>query len=88
MNFDPFFNIQFVKLTDGLLTDDYQVYLDGFFSTINAGLSDDGWTLPQQPTATITSLSTIMPNGTMWYDSTTDEFKVLIGGVVKVVTVT
>ena len=55
---------------------------------LQGSLSDNGWTLPQQPTTNITKVSPNMPDGTMWYDATTNNIKVKISGAVKTVTVT
>jgi hypothetical protein len=65
--------------------DDY--YSESLSKTLQTGLSDNGWTLPQQTTTNITTLSDNMPNGTQWYDSETHEFKVKIDGTVKTVSV-
>ena len=64
-----------------------QYYNTQLSQTLQSGLSDNGWTLPQQKTNVINSVSADMPNGTMWYDSDTNEFKVKIDGTVKKVTV-
>lgn len=37
------------------------------FQTLLDGLSDNGWTVPQVTDAFLTSISPIMPDGTLWY---------------------
>jgi len=67
-------------------TQNQDYYNDELSQALVGGLSDNGWTLPQQTTAQITDVSPSMADGTMWYDSTTNEFKVKINGTVKTVT--
>lgn len=62
----------------------YQTQLS---QALAAGLSDNGLTVPQQTTTNINSLVSMMPSGTLWYDTDTDSLKVNINGVVKTVTV-
>lgn len=63
-------------------------YQESLSRELQSGLSDNGWTLPQQTTTNITTVSTDMPDGTMWYDTTSNEFKVKVNGSVKTVSVT
>lgn len=67
-------------------TQNTEYYNDELSQALVDGLSDNGWTLPQQTTSEISDVSSQMPDGTMWYDSTTNEFKVKIDGAVKTVT--
>ncbi len=58
---------------------DQDNYVEEFNQTILQGLSNNGWTVPQvtnaqltidnviAPDGTITTLDTLMPNGTLWY---------------------
>lgn len=62
-------------------------YQQNLSQTLQDGLSDNGWTLPQQTTDNIVTASSEMPDGTMWYDSDSHEFKVKIDGTVKTVSV-
>lgn len=64
-----------------------QFYNQDLSKYLQDTISTNGWALPQQPTETISSVSTDMPDGTMWYDTTTKDFKVKIDGAVKTVTV-
>lgn len=65
-----------------------QFYDQDLSQYLQNSLSDNGFVLPPQPTETITSLSPDMPDGTMWYDTTSSSFKVKIDGNIKTVTVT
>lgn len=60
-------------------------YNDDLNRVLVAGLSDNGWTFPQLTTAQITTVAPQMPNGTAWYDVTTDQPKIKVAGVVKVI---
>jgi hypothetical protein len=86
MNIESYINIQWTNLETGYVTADIQVFLDTFFQTMQNGLSDNGWTLPQQTTVNINALLPIMPNGTLWYNTDTDSIQAKIGGVIKTIT--
>lgn len=86
MNIPPFFNDKYVD-DKGYLTSAQQIFNDQLNQAMQSDLSDNGWQLPNQTTANINTIAPVMKNGTMWYDTDTNEFKVLINGVVKVVTV-
>jgi len=90
-----FENIKFVN-RDGYLTDEWQNVLQALFTVLQRNVSNEGFQVPQQPTANIAKLqsqfaTTANPAdyfGDLVYDSTTDELKVNIAGTFKVVTVT
>lgn len=84
MNIPTYINIQYVD-KDGFLTSPMQLYNDELNQALQRGLSDNGWTVPQLTTAQITEISPDMPNGTIWYDSTTNQLKGKINGVVTVI---
>ena len=63
---------------------DDELYNDQLSQALIGGLSDNGFTTPQQTTTGITDLSSSMPNGTMWYDTDTNQMKALINGSVKI----
>jgi hypothetical protein len=86
MNIPTFLNDKYIDEA-GYLTSSQQIFNDQLNQAMQASLSDNGWTLPLQTTTNINTIAPTMPNGTMWYDSDTDEFKVTINGTVKVVTV-
>ncbi len=48
------------------------------------GISD-GLVVPQKTTAEITTLAATASNGTQWYDTTTNQLKAKINGVVVVI---
>lgn len=60
-----------------------------FNSNLNTYLQDNvgqnGFVFPSRSTDDITALSAQKPNGTMWYDQTDNQLKVLKNGVVEVV---
>lgn len=76
-----------MKIPTYSLQNNEQFYNTQLNQTLQTGLSNNGWTLPPQSTSTISSLSTDMPDGTMWYDTDAGSFKVKIDGSVKTVTV-
>lgn len=90
-------NFENTKLVDekGYLTAEWQMILQAFFQTLQKNLSNEGFLIPQQSTATISSLQTqfnasttpTVYYGDLLYDSTTDEFKVNIAGTFRVVQV-
>ena len=84
MNIPTFVNQQWIQ-EDGYLTSKVEMYNDELNQAMQNGLSDNGWTLPQLTTVQITAAAAFMPNGTLWYDITTDQIKALIAGVVTVI---
>lgn len=67
--------------------DDLQRYFALLVQAMQAALSDNGWTVPQQPTANITTLISkntlpVLPVGTIWYDTTLNKLKVLTAAAV------
>lgn len=60
-------------------------YYDGELNeALRYWLSTNGHPLPQLTTAEITTIAPDMPDGTMWYDTDTNEGKILLNGVVTV----
>lgn len=61
-----------------------------FNSNLNKYLQDnvgqDGFVIPSRSTTDITGLSAQKPNGTMWYDETDEQLKVMKNGTVRTVT--
>jgi hypothetical protein len=66
---------------------DALIYHTQLNQSLQDGISNNGYEIPNQSTANISDLSAIKPNGTMWYDKDTNELKVSINGVVKVIQV-
>lgn len=88
MNIPTFVRQQFVD-KEGYLTDPMNLYFDQWNVQAQLFLSQDGLVSPSRTTADINSIASntnenARPNGTLWYDSDTSEFKGKIGGVVKV----
>lgn len=79
-----FINVQYTE-DDGFLTPAMQLYNDELNQTMQNGLSNNGWTVPQLTTAQITQIATQMPNGTLWYDTDTNQLKGKINGAVTVI---
>jgi|15BtaG_2_1085339.scaffolds.fasta_scaffold00113_25 hypothetical protein len=81
-------NLSIGQFTDkeGHLTPEAKNFFALLIQNMQADLSDEGIVAPSQSTATITSLAS-STNGAILYDSSTDELKVNIGGVMKVVQV-
>lgn len=88
----PVFTRQKFIDDDGFLTARFQQDFDIFFQQCQINLSDFGLVVPQKNTVEINNIATDSqnpkPNGTLWYDSQTNQLKVKINGLVKVVTVT
>ena len=55
---------------------------------LQANFSNEGLVIPQQSTDNITTIAANYPNGTLFYNSSTGHVQVIVGGVVKTVTVT
>jgi hypothetical protein len=78
---------------EGFFTDEMQNLFDVTFQQMQQALSNDGIEVPQLPTASINQIASASnanakPNGTIWYDSNTNQFKGKINGAVKVFTLT
>jgi hypothetical protein len=86
MNIPNFENIKFVD-SNGYLTESWQNIMQQLVTQLQQNLSDEGYKVPQQPTATITTLNTAASKGALLYNSTTDALEVNIAGVFKTVQV-
>ena len=76
----PVFNdIKYVK-EDGFLTPDMQMYNDELNQALKNGLSNNGWTVPQISAADLVKVSTQMPDGTIWYETTNNVFVGKVNG--------
>ena len=89
-----FANVQFIK-EDGYLTPYMQMYNDDLNNTLRAGLSDNGWTIPQVTNAELLEIHAYtglaaMPDGTLWYvtDASPPTLVVQISGALKKITTT
>jgi hypothetical protein len=61
---------------------DENLYQSELNQNMQGALSNNGWTVPNQTTANITTIAPSMPNGTMWYDETSHQLKYIKNGVV------
>lgn len=67
--------------------EDQDLYNDLLNQYLRDNLSQNGFSTPIKTTSEITDIASSVQNGTLWYDSDTDELKVKSAGVVKVVQV-
>lgn len=84
MNIPNFQNVQFVD-ENGYLTPEWQLIMQQLFQALQSNLSDEGYKVPQQPTAVINQLNTAASIGALLYDSTTNQLKVNISGTFQVI---
>lgn len=71
----------------GYITKQWSNLVSQLLQVMQQSLSDEGFQIPNQPTTNIVQL-TNMSNGTIIYDSTTDQFKGMVGGTLKTFTLT
>jgi hypothetical protein len=64
---------------------DINLYQDELNVALQQNISDNGLVTPSQTTVSITDLAAVMPDGTSWVDSDTNELKIKLGGIIKVV---
>lgn len=84
MKIPTFINVKYVQ-NDGYLTSEMQLYQDELNQALQNGLSNNGWTVPQLKTTEITQIAPSMPNGTLWYDTDTNQLKGKINNVVTLI---
>lgn len=75
------------NIPDYLPGQNARIYNDELNQSLQGSISDNGFAVPNQETSSIVTLSGEMPNGTIWYDSDTDELKAKVGGSVVVIQV-
>lgn len=74
---------------NGEMTSDWINFMSQLITELQLNLNNEGYRLPPQTTANINDLvDADKSTGAMVYDSDTNEFKVNIAGVWRVVTVT
>jgi hypothetical protein len=78
-----------VKIADanGMPTPAFLNFMSQFFQQMQQNFSQEGYKLPQQTTANISTLNTAKSTSAMVYDKDTHEFKVCINGTFKTVQV-
>ncbi len=92
MNVPTFTHTQ-VSDKDGSYSSEAQHYNDVLNQQMQDNLSEDGIVMPSRSTDEIEYIvnpanANKRPDGTMWYDATTNEMKALINGEIKVFTMT
>ncbi len=83
--------IDAVPLQSQQFTPEFERWLANLVDSINEtiqqleDLFNNGLTAPSKTTAEITALAATMPNGTLWYDTDTNQIKAKSNGIVVVV---
>ena len=88
MNIPNFEDIPVIvkKGDDYYWSDEWRFILQQLFQTLQQNAGNEGLVPPSQTTANISIIQPNAQNGTIIYDSTTDQLKGLIAGVFKVFT--
>lgn len=73
---------------NGVLTSAWKTVLSTLITQMQIHLSDEGFIVPHQPTATINELNVPKKTAAILYDTDTKQLKVNIDGTFKTVTVT
>ncbi len=89
MNIPTFYTLQNIT-QDGKFTPPVANFFDQLVSEMQNNLSN-GFSIPNMSTEEISSAANNLnantkPNGTVWYDSTTNQLKVKQNGVVRTIT--
>lgn len=80
MNIPIFSNIKYVQ-ENGFLTPEMQIYNDELNQSLQNGLSNNGWTFPPITASKLATVSSIMPSGTVWYETDNNLFVGKVNGV-------
>lgn len=86
----PPFTRQVFTEKSGFLSSPFQYFFDVLVQQMQENLSDDGLVVPSLTTQEINDVAdptndNSMPNGTLWYDTDTNELKLKKNGVVVVI---
>ena len=73
----------FIEILPYLKTDDDIIYQTDLNATIRTLLSDEGWILPRLTSTNVTDLGVSIPNGAIWYNTTTNELQCMKAGTVR-----
>lgn len=68
---------------NGNLTDQWRTIFNQLLDQMQANVSDQGLIAAKQSTDNINKIASTNMNGAIWYDTTTNTFKVCINGIVK-----
>lgn len=71
---------------DGMLTQSWRDIFTQLFNILQQNSSQEGTVIPSQSATNIGVIQTNAMNGTMLYDSTNNQAKVVINGVFKTIT--
>lgn len=75
--------IKFPKYMPGFESE--TIFNSNLNTYLQQNVGQDGFVIPSRSTDDITALSAQKPNGTMWYDETDNEVKVMKNGSVQIV---
>lgn len=86
----PVFIRQSFVDNDGNLLSPIQQFFDEFFQEAQQNLSNNGLVTPSLTTSEISDVSNpaaenTMPNGTLWYDTDTNELKIKVNDAVRII---
>ncbi len=70
---------------DGHATSEYWGVLSQLITELQQNVSNEGYKIPQLPTATIAKLDNEKSKGVLVYDSDTNQLKININGTFKVI---
>lgn len=70
---------------DNMMHPAWRDFFSQLITEMQNNLSNEGYKVPQQPTANVTALNTDKSKGALLYDNQTDELKVNINGTFKTV---
>lgn len=73
---------------DGGLTDEALLYQEELNQVMQNNLSDNGWVIPSLTATQVVAISSSMPNGTLWLDTTNNVLVVKINGSLEKITTT
>ena len=73
----------YVEISVYINHDDDLIYQTDLNQSLRQLLSDDGWILPSLTTANVVSLGADILNGTIWYNTDTDEFECMKAATVR-----
>ena len=73
----------FIEILPYLQTEDDTIYQTDLNATLRTLLSDEGWVLPRLTSTNVTDLGASIPNGAIWYNSTTNELQCMKAGTVR-----
>ena len=73
---------------DGGLSDQALLYQEELNQALQNNLSDNGWVIPSLTATQLVAISTSMPDGTLWLETTNNVLVVKINGSLEKITTT